>query len=399
MGSVPHLAPAPARIPYLDGLRGLAVLLVVCLHFLHHGFYPAVYPGSWYVPLHHVFGLGWIGVDLFFVLSGFLLGGILLDHRGAPNFFAIFYARRAARILPVYFVFLLPLFIVPFSGLGRRIPALERFVDTGAIPAWTYPLFLQNIAMPLQASWGEAWISTTWSLAVEEQFYLLLPLLVRFVPAARLPRVLIALIAVSPLVRLASFGLEDPIREEVSAYVLLPARWDSLFTGVLAAWAVRDENGRHWLSRRARLLRTALAVALAVTMAFAILAPSLHDPFARTVGPSIFALLFASAILCGHFGFLPGARWFEGSVLRFFGRISYALYLFHIPVSCVVFYALVGRARSLQNATDVALIALSFVLSVAVATLSWRWFERPILAWAQRWRYAPAGSPALPGRQ
>ncbi len=399
MGPTPNLAPAPARIPYLDGLRGLAVLMVVADHFLQNLFYPAAHPGSWYIPFHHLLDLGWIGVDLFFVLSGFLLGGILLDHRGAPNLFPVFYLRRAARILPVYFVFLLPLLIVPLTGLGRQIPALGKLVDTGAIPAWTYPLFLQNIAMTVQASWGEAWIAPTWSLAVEEQFYLLLPLLVRFVPAARLPGLLVGFVLAAPVVRVACLAFENATREELAAYALLPARWDSLFLGVLAAWAIRDPRWPQRLQENSGRLRTVLAVAFAVTAGFAIFAPSLHDRFTHTVGFSVFGVLFATAILCGHFGILPGARWFEGTVLRFFGRISYALYLCHIPVSCVVFYALVGRARSLNNATDLALIALSFVVSVAAAAISWRWFERPILAWAQRWRYAPAGSPALPGRQ
>lgn len=390
MGPSPNLAPAPVRIPYLDGLRGVAVLMVVADHFLQNLFYPAAHPGSWYIPFHHLLDLGWIGVDLFFVLSGYLLGGILLDHRGAPNLFPVFYLRRAARILPVYFVLLLPLLLVPLTGLGRQIPALGKLVDTGAIPAWTYPLFLQNFAMAVQASWGEAWIAPTWSLAVEEQFYLLLPLLVRFVPVARFPGVLLALIAAAPLVRVACLGFENATREEISAYALLPARWDSLFLGALAAWALRDRFWRDWLAQRPGVLRTVLGTTFAIMAGFAVFAPSLHDRFTHTVGFSVFGVLFAAAILCGHFGILPGARWFEGTVLRFFGRISYALYLCHIPVSGVVFYAVAGRARSLNNATDLALIALSFVASVAVAAVSWRWFERPILAWAQRWRYQAA---------
>jgi peptidoglycan/LPS O-acetylase OafA/YrhL len=390
MASASPPALPPARVPFLDGLRGLAVLLVVADHFLNNLFFPAAHPHSWFVPFHHLFDLGWIGVDLFFVLSGFLLGGILLDHRGAPDLFPVFYLRRAARILPVYFAFLLPLALVPLTGLDRLFPAFGRLVDTGAIPAWTYPLFLQNVAMTVQASWGEAWIAPTWSLAVEEQFYLLLPLLVRFVPPARLPGVLLGLIAVAPAVRVACLGFENPTREEIAAYALLPARWDSLLMGVLAAWALREARWRTWLEARPSLLRAVLGVTFAITASFAVFAPSLHDRFTHTVGFSVFGVLFATAILCGHFGILPGARWFEGTVLRFFGRISYALYLFHIPVSCVVFYALTGRARSLNNATDLALVALSFVVSVAAAAISWRWFERPILAWAQRWRYKAA---------
>ena len=391
------MSPAPgpdsiprARVPYLDGLRGIAILLVVTLHFVHMPYHLEEHPGSWFLPLHHLLGATWIGVDLFFVLSGFLLGGILMDNRAAPNLFRVFYLRRACRILPAYYLFLSPLLVVPLLGLDDQMPVLDRLLSTGDIPVWVYPLFLQNIAMTWLGSWGEAWISTTWSLAVEEQFYLLLPLIIRFVPRSRLPVVLVSLALLAPGFRVALHLWINPDQAQLGAYALLPCRWDSLLLGALVAWLVRDKPSADWLKRQTGLWRSSWLLLALLGLVLAWLSPSLRSPSMNIVGYSLFALFFACTVLGGELGQLPGQSLLEWPPLRWVGRISYALYLVHLPVCSVVFHLFVQHHRTLDSAQDVLLMTGSFAASLLIAGLSWRLVEQPILRFGSKFAYRPA---------
>ena len=165
------------RIPALDGLRGIAILLVLIVHTIsdfHFDHHPVL---TWLVRMSR---LSWSGVDLFFVLSGFLIGGILLDARDSPNYFKTFYIRRAYRILPLYFVVLILAWLTFESGQLGWLRGAWAELFSGRISWWTFFTFTQNIAMALIGPFiGRAGLSQTWSLAVEEQFYLTLPLVVR----------------------------------------------------------------------------------------------------------------------------------------------------------------------------------------------------------------------------
>src|SRR5262249_49705078 len=151
-------------------VRGLAILLVLSWHY----FAPLLQARE--SPVAAAFALAWTGVDCFFVLSGYLLGGILLDRRESANFYSAFYGRRVFRIVPMYAVL------------------LATFAATHADSLLPYVTFTQNFVSAATNSWGPQWMAVTWSLAVEEQFYLVLPLLIQLVPPRRLPRVLLALI-------------------------------------------------------------------------------------------------------------------------------------------------------------------------------------------------------------
>src|ERR1041384_6611291 len=227
--------PRSQRVPELDGLRGVAILLVVLFHYFVQHVQTRV--GSPAAYLIKYLSLSWIGGDIFFVLSGFLVGGILMDQRGTPGYFRVFYLRRALRIFPPYLLFLalLAATIVwwqfkPGTGLGWLME------DT--FPLWSYALYLQNFLMAGEGRFGPNLTAITWSLAVEEQFYLLFPLLVHCCPRRWLPRLLCVLVLAAPLTRVALFlGMSGG---EVAGFVLLPARWDSLLLGALAAWVVRE---------------------------------------------------------------------------------------------------------------------------------------------------------------
>jgi peptidoglycan/LPS O-acetylase OafA/YrhL len=385
---------APGRTPYLDGLRGLAILSVISLHYFFIPFHLTESNG-WYLPLHHLLGAAWAGVDLFFVLSGFLLGGTLLDHRGAPNFFPVFYLRRACRILPAYLLFLSPLLLVPLLGLDRRMPTLQAMLNTGDVPAWTYPLFVQNFAMTFNGTWGETWIATTWSLAVEQQFYLILPFLIRFVPSRRLPFVLVSLGLIAPTLRMGLQAWAPFPYDQIGSYTLLPCRFDALLLGVLAAWAVRDPGALAWLRGHGQGLRR-LGHLLALTaLALAWRSPYLNSVAMRTVGYTVFALLFSTTILCGHLGILRDRRLLEWSPLRWIGRISYTLFLVHLGICSLVFYFGAHSTRNLRSPLDLLLMLTSFAVAVTCAALSWKILEKPFIDFSQRFRYRPPAAPPV----
>jgi hypothetical protein len=180
----------------------------------------------------HFLALGWAGVDLFFCLSGFLIGGILMDNRNSPSYFSTFYIRRGFQIFPIYYV-MVSLVLAATLWQRARHPG---WIDP-VLPAASYYIYSQNLLFAIVGDQSTAWLLPTWTLCVEEQFYLLLPLILYFVPRGRLPGALLLLIASASLWRLTLFvcGAND-----MALRVLLPSRWDLLFLGVLAAYLYRD---------------------------------------------------------------------------------------------------------------------------------------------------------------
>jgi len=170
-----HEAPLllAGRIPALDGLRGVAILLVL----LWHGLFEMNANSRVLSGLLALGKLSWSGVDLFFVLSGFLIGGILLDAKDSPHYFTTFYIRRAYRILPLYFAVIGVAYSI--GHLSTDFGWLGADLATMKIPWASYPTFTQNLWMAYLGTYGSFTLAATWSLAVEEQFYLTAPLLIR----------------------------------------------------------------------------------------------------------------------------------------------------------------------------------------------------------------------------
>jgi peptidoglycan/LPS O-acetylase OafA/YrhL len=175
------------KIPQLDAVRGLAILVVM------------VHNSSLKYPFLHsqqLFANGWMGVDLFFVLSGFLITGILVDTKQPEGYFKNFYVRRCLRIWPLYYSLIFFMFVV----VRLLNPSEARTVIQQSSPWWAYPLFLQNFLIPVPTN-GAGPLGVTWSLAIEERFYLIWPLVVRFCSFTQLRRVAIAEICISPALR------------------------------------------------------------------------------------------------------------------------------------------------------------------------------------------------------
>lgn len=321
--------------------------------------------------------LTWTGVDLFFVLSGFLIGGIMLDHCNAPNFFQVFYARRTLRIFPIYYVVVLTYVLALAGGLARYHPAVQPMLEPQA-PLWSYLTFTQNFVFAHSGSGGAPWLQVTWSLAVEEQFYLCLPFVIFMVPRIRLGQVLAGFILSVPLLRAALYDL--PPRPGFAGYLLMPARADALLLGVLGAWLVRHEPTRRWLSANIRLLYAALAVLFLGTAVLHQLRIGYISLGMLTWGYTWIALFYGCLMLVaihekrGLVTFVT-----RNGALRYLGRISYGVYLLHQIVHALAHGLMLNQAPILKTWTDALVTLLAIVGTLALAALSWHWFERPLV--------------------
>jgi peptidoglycan/LPS O-acetylase OafA/YrhL len=370
------------RVLELDGIRGLAILLVVIWHYV--GQFIVVY-----VPLPTAIinsvSTTWSGVDLFFVLSGYLIGGILMDNRQATNYFQTFYIRRFARILPIYWVWIILFLILPPLTHPILQPAIHNDLFQSNVPTPALFLFLQNFVMAITNTWGPQWITMTWSLAVEEQFYLLLPAMIRFIPPKKLPYVLLAFIVAAPLLRIVMlnrFGLAAP-------YVLMPCRADALMAGVLCAFAVRQPAMVLALRKVRRWFYAMLA--LLSMGALTLTAQGLTHLATRQIdfGYTLFALLYACLLLMTVLGISPSlGAFFRLPALRYFGKLAYGIYLFHIGLLHLVFGLLVGALHGITDDRWYIAVALAtFVLTISIAQLSWTYFEKKFVKLSHRVNY------------
>lgn len=374
-----------SRIPELDGLRGIAILSVVLMHYFYN---PDPRLTGTVHQIQRIFALGWTGVDLFFVLSGFLIGGILMDQRDSPSYFKTFYLRRAFRILPIYYLWICLFILIILVG-G---PFLRSHTHSGILPAlnldiYRHFLFLQNLWDVDYTTLAIWWFSPLWSLAIEEQFYLIAPLLVRYLPQRLLPPVLGAVVVVAPILRIL-VRLHSGTDVNWPAYRLMPCRADSLAIGILLAWAWRSDAIRARILGKPAQLYLAFGVLLAGMAGIWWRYPNPNDPVTQSIGYSVIALFYA-VLLIMSIGLPSGpvaifVRW---RPLQEFGRISYCLYLIHLGIGYFCFGFL---TRSIVHFSDwrSGLVGV-FSLSVAYGfcRLSWTYFEHPLVQRGHRYKY------------
>jgi peptidoglycan/LPS O-acetylase OafA/YrhL len=361
-----------ARMPELDSLRGVAILSVV----LYHGLF-------WSNNLTGLSGLarmvvnvtrfGWLGVNLFFVLSGFLITGILLGQKNAEGYYSQFYFRRVVRILPALYALLLILYFVP--GQSHKYLLLSFFFCANLatlfhIP-YTYPVL--------------------WSLGVEEHFYLLWPWAVRRVATRFLYLLIAVLLFLAPVFRALAFA--RPLPEGFGSYTW--QSWDGIAAGALLALLVREP----WMTRRLLIWVSCSSVAvsglgLAAGAPFGIL--TRMEPLGATFMLSLISLVF--------FGFLGMAVWcgsgvraalVQWRILSFYGEISYGLYLYHLLVfrgfdrAQAIFWpqahASLGIAGWLFGRTAVVLAAATGLSYIS------RWFYEERFLKLKRRAVKPAG--------
>jgi peptidoglycan/LPS O-acetylase OafA/YrhL len=332
------------KIPQLDAVRGLAILLVV-LHNIDEKF-PSFH-------LHRLFANGWMGVDLFFVLSGFLITGILLDTKQSEGFFKNFYARRCLRIWPLYYSLIFFMFLI----IPHLSPSQGHFIFEKSSPWWGYLLFLQNFLLPV-STLAAGPLGVTWSVAIEEQFYLLWPLVVRYCSNVHLRRIAIAEICLSPALR---YYLS---LHHVDLYTNVFCRLDGLMAGALLALVVRSASFRPSKSVK----RAWMSLFIAGSLAF--VTEALH---ARWIVFSLTAIASAAFVYLSLFS---TQKWFQKLMMNRFlvytGTISYGLYLLHkIPFG-------MGEMLHLDLHPFLEL-PIVLVAGYAMAILSWNLLEKPFL--------------------
>jgi peptidoglycan/LPS O-acetylase OafA/YrhL len=317
-------------------------------------------------------------VDLFFVLSGFLLGGILLQHVDSPTYFRTFFIRRACRILPLYFAWVFILIGVTSLGLPRLWPGIARtFAEP--VPIWSHLTFTQNLEMSAMRDFGSPWLGATWSLAVEEQFYLFLPLMIRFTPRRSLPLLLVALILAAQLFRII-------VGTTMAQYVLMPSRMDALLIGVLGAWAVQLPQFVAYAKEENRMGRYVFVV-LALGMGLAMVrGRSLWASAEDNLGwVALFygALVYVAATSSrGFVHWLCTRAW-----LRKLGLISFGVYIFHGGVDSLVYDLLRPANEAAGIPMVITIISVSLGVTLLLAALSYRFFEGPILRFGHRHKW------------
>jgi peptidoglycan/LPS O-acetylase OafA/YrhL len=350
------------RIAELDALRGVAVTMVCGCH---------VWPNWW------IFRWGWSGVDLFFVLSGYLITDIILKNGQEPGFLKAFYARRTLRIWPIYYLTLVAVALVA-PGLSRS----RGWVETGFGYYLTYTQNVFDHRIPGESLY-KSWYGPTWSLALEEQFYLLWPAVVLWIPRRRLP-LLIAVWIVGAC----------GTRGRGAELMTLHGRGDGLALGGLLAWILVDRaRWRAWIGKyRLGFGIVALAALLLLVMLVVNRGRNVlgYPPEPSSLVLLFFDLLYFGAIgLCvcsaGHPVLAPlRNRWIVA-----LGVISYGVYLYHSPAIRVVEEC----ARRFGLGEHIALDVAKLALSVLAAAVSWKLIEQPILALKKRFAYARRARP------
>lgn len=368
--------PIAGHLPALGGLRGLAILLVLWNHFG-----PLAHHVPWHglrLSLYNLSGAGWAGVDLFFVLSGFLITGKLLDARedclkGPPgeigragSFFGRFYARRALRVFPLYYLVLTAVAVV--TSL-RRDPSQQQIFNDLAPWLWCFLSNVFNANNGWKAGPHGLILNHFWSLAVEEQFYLVWPIIVYLCKRRVLLSGCFATIGLAVALR---YFCEVVQGNNYAAMLLTPCRMDALAIGAILALAVRS-------ARPEQLAR----LGLWMTGAGILLVPAFCDYlWVDLIGRTILAVMFGGLILLALFTRL--ARVFELRVLQVFGKYSYGLYVLHF-----LLYHVIDLHFPADRLGTLGRFAGCTMVSFALAYASWHFVEKHFLKLSYRQGRSP----------
>ncbi|HET9239980.1 MAG TPA: acyltransferase [Oligoflexus sp.] len=377
-----HKSPAQGHIPALDGIRGLAILGVVCVHF----FMSYTPQNILELAIQKISGFGTLGIDLFFMLSGFLITGILLETKSKSHYFRNFLLRRFLRIFPLYYLVLalvlLALILIP----GSDQPPYSKIWE--AQPwAWSY---LFNFFIAREGSWSVPYMGHFWSLAVEEQFYLVWPFVVYRLSAPRLMQLSIGII-IATTTLLA--WMEVSGFSKVTLHVLTPLRLNALCIGAwLATWLRQPRVLAAGLApiRRRALQVFILAVLTKVLIIILVkMVPHLSEAMEalRTLSwLGLFAAMHLSAV-----SLPPSSLLIRGlciQPLTFLGKYSYGIYIFHHFISWPAdrYRMTEWWLERLGHQTLAILVngALGITASILIAWVSYHCFEKHFLRWKNK---------------
>ena len=363
-------------IPVLEGFRGMACLLVFFSHFYSYQF--SANSNFFGVIYNQILPLGWCGVDAFFVLSGFLITGILLDNKEDSHYFTNFYGRRILRIFPLYYFALLLVFVI----LRPIFSQDETYLNLENLQSW-YWFYLQNWQATFHGLGSYNILSHFWSLAVEEQFYLFWPLIIYLVPKRFLGGTIAFFIVFPIVLRNILLFQHLPSADLKIIYVNTFCRVDSLVIGATIAFIARSEYWLPWLIRSIRLL---LALSFCGLAAIFISQGELGsiNPLVQSFGYSLLAIFFGSLLVSSlslpeNHSFVQILSW---SPLRQLGRISYGFYVYHFPILFLFRDSLTPYTINLTHSYWISELLLLLFFGTAIATIafiSWYGLEQPIL--------------------
>jgi peptidoglycan/LPS O-acetylase OafA/YrhL len=369
--------PSVHHLAVLDGIRGAAILLVL-LHHLHFAV-PEI--SHVLYAIRTLMYAGWSGVDLFFVLSGFLITGILIDTSEADNYFTSFYARRFLRILPLYY-------LVLTATLSVEAVLHKPWIRPLLPPRHDWPyyfVYLNNWWILLRDTWHPSAIGHFWSLAIEEQFYLMWPLCIWLVPRRYIGAVCLSGVVVALALR---YGLVQNVGPSIAIFQNTLTRLDALLAGALCALVARN---RSLLTRVRPFLLITAVVSISATYIIALqkgeLDPSI-GAFWQSLGLSLLAIGFGAFVLWGYAseGRSLLHRIFRAKALTKLGKYSYGIYVYHVPM-IVIWVRIFGERFSQRRDFSLGLLFMAVVSasSILVAVLSYELFERRFLLLKKRY--------------
>lgn len=345
------------KIPHihaLDGLRGIASLMVMFFHFNWQPFSPLLSKFA-------VFGQ--TGVDLFFVLSGFLITRILIYTKSKKQYFTNFYIRRSLRIFPLYYGFLIATyFILPLFNIGNTPPFSHQI--------WYY-LYMQNIPSTFTTLQSISGPGHFWSLAVEEHFYLFWPFLVYFTPIKHLKWVSLGIIVLSIIIRIILVNFD------IGVFYFTPCRFDALAIGSLLAYI--EYKNKLFIYRK-YFLKIGL-FSLGFMLITWLFTTGQHMDLLQIIKFTLIAIFYFCVV--GYLSITnnqnPLSQFVENRFLVFTGKISYGLYVFHPLV-----YNSVGN----QNYNFYVDLVLSVSLTYLIAYISYEVYEKYFLSLKRYFEYS-----------
>ncbi|HNN13308.1 MAG TPA: acyltransferase [Anaerolineales bacterium] len=344
-----------ARISEIDGLRGIAILSVVIFHLV-------VFPFSSFLAglgIRPIFDLLASGVDLFFVISGFLIGSILINLDGISGIRA-FYIRRILRIWPLYYLLLFIVYVaVPDKSLFSKAPI------------WSFPLFIFNFWESMGRGIHQA-LGPLWSIAVEEQFYFLGPLLFLLLKRKQIVILLATWVVSAPFLRMFLFQTT-----EIDLWCFTPTRLDGVWVGLLIAIFFSDNNNILWVKKYLPSLQ------IVTFLLLIILIPSIQwmpDLLWASIGQSLVVLAFGCLLMVVQIRNAQGLRMhiLNWGWLRYLGVRCYSIYLFH------TFFAFIAMAVDINFYIQ---ILLEIFLILTFSHISWRYLESPLIQLGRRFSY------------
>lgn len=347
----------------LDGVRGFAIILVIIWHYIGINWHP---DEGWKTYVWIFCMQAWSGVDLFFVLSGFLITFKLIESKEDTHYFKNFYIKRFFRIIPAYY-FLLFIFVCCFYLFHFSKSAL--FQDP--MPLWSYFVFVQNFFMA-EYGFGAQWLGITWSLALEEQFYLLFPLAIYFIKNDKLPWIFILGYVFSVFLRYYF----SKTNTGLYGYTLLFSRLDSLFSGAFLALIYFNFKSELFLNKK--LINILFAVLFIFGLVFIFGFKRFN--MGGTIIHAYFSIFYTFLILVSLTKSIKSiSKVFSSSVLKYIGKLSYSIYLWHQFSIFLIFEFVLNKYPILNTSFDFVFVLISLFLTWILANISYFLIEKPFL--------------------